>query len=694
MHVFGRFRPHARGFGFLHLVAEDGWTPAEVTVPRDGGPPVTADRVFVPPATARGLVSDDLVRAEVDADDKGISAERVEVQQRPRRLLVGRVVNGPGRTVLEPVSELATGWLELDDAVVAAQAVATGRVVVVLRAEDDDGAPTGRALVAGGFVAGSPAAVRAISAVVTLDRVAPDLVAGGPAAAGLDAQTATMTHIRLVGRLAGGGRGAAAGLDTDGPIPGSDLVATDRRDEPAITIDDAGARDLDDALTATWPGSADDAVTVAVHIADAAGAVGVGSPADNYARTVAATAYLAVGDNAPMLDPVLAEDRLSLHAGADRTVVSVRFAVEADGAVTSPTIELAQITSRAQLSYAAVEHWLAGDSRSLASEHDTTVLETLGAITEASRRLGIERDRRVTFERLFASATVTPALVDGRLTVAEAEPHANAYRLVERLMVAANEAVATALVAAQIPALYRTHAGLDPQRLARVRAAAELAGATIDGHTDDAEQIAAQLLAAIDTAEHEGRTADRDLLIAVATGATARASYDPDPTHHRGLAADAYTHFTSPIRRYADLVVHRQLRAMLAGTTPPYDIAELAPLAGWLDARAGALQHLEARERTDLWAQLLDRGFLTESEPATITGLTVNGLRIRLSRLGLSGFVTAERALGLPPRQRGQLVVDEHGLTTTSGPWRVGSRVAVRFVGLDDTSRPIWRLDE
>jgi ribonuclease R len=68
------------------------------------------------------------------------------------------------------------------------------------------------------------------------------------------------------------------------------------------------------------------------------------------------------------------------------------------------------------------------------------------------------------------------------------------------------------------------------------------------------------------------------------------------------------------------------------------------------------------------------------------------GLRIRLPRLGITGFVTAERALDLPARERGRLEVDEHGLSTSSGPWRVGSRVEVRFVGLDDTGRANWRL--
>jgi ribonuclease R len=687
--ISARYRPHPRGFGFLHPVAVDGLTPSA---------PDGIDRVFVPPPLARGLIADDLVDAEVESDDKGVTARQVTVRERPRRLLAGTVVRGASRLVLEPDAALGTGWVTLDDAIADQLADALGRVVVLLGAETDDGAPLGRALVAGPYVAGSPQAVHALTAIATLERAAPSLVPGGPAAAGLDASETSITHTRFVGLVAGGGRGGAGGLDPEGRIPGAELAAFDRRDQVAITIDDAASRDLDDALGAHHPGG-DAPVEVAVHIADVAGLVGLDSPADRYARTVAATAYPIVGPNAPMLDPGLAEDALSLLPGQDRRVMSIRFSIAADGTVGGTAVELALIRTDARLTYAAVEDWLDGDASDVEAEAGDAaerIRAPLAALAEAGRRLGVERDARLTFEELFASATLAPMLIDGRLGVTEAEPHARAYRFVERLMVAANETIANHLVATGVPALYRAHAGLDPERLARLAAAVALAGAEVPALAEpaaDAEQVAAQLLAEIERIG-ETRAADRELLVAAATSSTARATYDPDPAHHRGLAAAAYTHFTPPIRRYADLVVHRQLRATLAGEPPPYDAVTLGPLAGWLDARAGAIGHLQARERIALWDRLLDRGFLDRPEPAVVTGLTVNGLQVRLPRLGIGGFVTAERALGLPAGERGRLVVDEHGLTTTSGPWRVGTPVAVRFVGLDGTDRPIWRLTD
>ncbi|HEX9889870.1 MAG TPA: ribonuclease catalytic domain-containing protein, partial [Nitriliruptorales bacterium] len=515
---------------------------------------------------------------------------------------------------------------------------------------------------------------------------------------GLDSVEATTTHLRHLGTVAGGGRGPAAGLATDGEVPGSYMHPVDRQDEACITIDDASTRDVDDAIVAHWDHEAGSAVEVAVHIADVAAYIGIDSPADHYARTVATSTYFAVGPNAPMLDPALSESTLSLLPNEERWAISVRFQVQPDGTVSDVSVEHVAVQSRAKLTYSALDQWLDGDATDLyelAGNAGETAEDLLINAVEAAYRLGVERESRDTFEELFDDAELLPAVVDGKLTTIDAEPHARAYRLIERLMVAANEAVAGWLVEREVPALYRAHVGLDPERAGRLRAAVELAGAKVEALDDpqaEVDDVMGQLLREIERLESEGRTDARNLLVATATGSTARATYDPDPMHHRGLAAGAYCHFTSPIRRYADLVVHRQIRATLAGEEVLHHVEDLASLARWLDARAGAAKHLQARERGDLWAILIDRGLLRQPEDAVVTGVTNNGLRIRLPRLGLNGFLTAEKALGLSGRERGSLKVDEHGLTTTSGPWRVGSRIKVRATSLDETGRPVFHL--
>jgi ribonuclease R len=699
LQVRARFRPHPRGFGFATFVAADGVTPQPATLADADGASTGYDSAFVPPPIAATLLADDLVDVTAEVGDKGATVTATTLVDRPRRMVVGVVRTGPAKLVLEPDSGIGSAWIDLEPAVADKLPTSVGRQIVVLTADDDDGKPVGRALVAGPHVVGSPQAIRANAVVVALGRAAPSLIPGGAAAAGLEPAAATATHTRIIGMLAGGGRGGAAGLSVEGYIPGYDLELWDRREAATITIDDAATRDVDDAIEVHWDGGDDSPIDVVVHIADVAAAVGYDSEADRYARVAATTAYLRVGDNAPMIDPALSEGELSLLPGQDRRVLSVHFKVAADGAIGDVTVENNFVRSDAKLSYEALEAWLGGDRSGIHAESGDVFAETADAVLtnliEAARRLGVERDARQTFEDLFTQAEVEPAIVGGKLTTAEAEPHAEAYRLVERVMVAANESVAGWAVAHDVPALYRAHVGLDPERAERLRAAVAAAGADVPALADPAaesDEVVAQLLAEIQRLDEAGEELGRDLLIAAATTSTARASYDPDPSHHRGLGASAYTHFTSPIRRYADLVVHRQIRAALAKEPPLHDPATLSSLAVWLDERAGAVNHASARERGDLWSRLMDRGYLTGPEPAVVTGLTANGVKIRLPRLGLGGFLTAERLLDLLKGERGRLEIDEHGITTTSGPWRLGSHIRVRFVTLDDTGRPVFRL--
>jgi ribonuclease R len=691
--VRARFRPHAKGFGFATPVGPDHLTATTFTHQGEAGPK-TFDSVFVPPDLAKGKLADDLVDLEVEVDEKGASATEVTVVERPITMLVGKVVQGPGQLVVEPDSALGSGWVQLEGQLDQQLRLAVGREVVVLLGQDADGGAVARALVAGPHVAGSPDAVRASAVVVALNRAAPSLIPGGASSAGIDPVTAAGTATRIIGLLAGGGRGGAAGLDFNGPVPGLDLPGVDLTDDLTITIDDTATRDVDDALSAHWDHDPASDVHVAVHIADAGRTIGVGSPADTYARVMAATSYLEVGASAPMLDPALAEEALSLLPGEERGALSLHCRITPDGEVVDADVELAVIRSDAKLSYAAVEQWLDGDAGPVLREvtvpgDGPEVEDTLIALREAAERLGVQRDERDTIEELFTQAEVEPAILDGKIRTRHAEPHAEAYRLVERMMVAANEAVAAWLVQNDVPALYRVHSGLKRDALPRLRAAVELASVDVPAlaHPDDEVDLDTALTQLMDAIGAVGEGSTRELLTGVVAGSIARASYEPDPAAHRGLASSAYVHFTSPIRRYADLVVHRQIRAALAGEEPPHSAEELGPLAGWLDARAGAANYAAIRERNDLWAILLDRGFLDGPEPAVVSGVTRNGLRVRLPRLGVTGFLRAEDLLGTEKGERASLEVDEHGLTTTGGPWRVGSTVKVRVKGRDFSGR-------
>lgn len=693
MHVTGRFQPHQRGFGFVDLT-----TPAEI---RTDDRTATVDSVFVPTEVARGWLAGDVVTAEVRlGDDKRAAATALSLQSRARQFVVGEVRVFAGQVVIDLDGRVGAGTVTTNDRVAEQLRLAEGRQVVATVAADDDGRATASALVAGPTPVGAPLAIRARAVVVAYGTAAPGDIPGGPAAVGLDPVEANGIALRTTGHLANGAAGLAAGMGADeGPVPGVDLPLHDRRDQVAITIDDDRTRDLDDAITATWSGDPGDPVHLVVHIADAAGTVGIGSPADRYALTMATSAYFVSGSNAPMLDPALSEGELSLLPQQPRRVVSVWVDVAPDGAVSQPHIETAWIEPTARLSYAAVEGYLAdGDPDHLAlgahGPHGASpevlgdVATSLEAALEASRRLGVERDGRDTLESLFEDAVLEAAVIDGKIRAREADPHPEAQRVVERLMVAANEAVADWAADNDVPLLYRSHLGFDPERLHRVLAAAAAAEVELVPALPGSPIEASDVLRVVTALRDAGRGDAAATLATAATGAVGRAIYDPDPSHHKGLGAVRYTHFTSPIRRYADLVVHRQIRAFLAGEPLPYDVGSLARLAVWLDARAGAAGYAQAIERSALWSILLGRGAVPWPAEAVVTGLTGNGLKIRLPMPGVTGFITAARALGQSAGQRPSLKLDEHQLATADGQYRLGMRLKVRLDRIDDAGRP------
>ena len=693
MHVTGRFHPNPRGFGFIDLPE-----PVEV---RGDDRAATVDSVFVPPDVARGWLAGDVVVADVElGDDKRAAATSLRLQSRARQFVVGNARNFAGQVVIDLDARVGAGSVATNDRVADQLRLAEGRQVVATVAADEEGRPVATAVVAGPTPAGAPLAIRARAVVVAYGAAAPGDIPGGPSAVGLDPVEANGFALRATGHLANGAPGLAAGMAADeGPVPGVDLPLEDRRDEVTITIDDDKTRDLDDAISALWSGADDESVHVGLHIADAAGTVGIGSPADRYARAMGTSAYFVAGRNAPMLDPALSEGELSLLPQQHRRVVSVWIDVAPDGSVSTPHIETAWIETTARLSYAAVDGYLFEDNRNhlAAGAHGphgaaipvlAEVAATIDAAREASRRLGVERDGRDTLESLFEDATLEAAVIDGKIRAQEADPHPDAQRLVERLMVAANEAVADWAADNDLPLLYRSHLGFDPERLHRVIAAAAAAEVALVPSVEGGEIEASDVLRVVNELREAGRAEAAATLATAATGAVGRAAYDPDPSHHKGLGAVRYTHFTSPIRRYADLVVHRQIRAFLAREPLPYDVDELSRLATWLDARAGAAGYAQAIERNALWAILLDRGAVEWPTEAVVTGLSGNGLKIRLPIPGVGGFISAARALGVSQRERPSLKLDEHQLATADGTYRLGMRLKVRLDRIDDLGRP------
>lgn len=684
MRLHARFRPDPRGAGgTATLVGSDGVGPSPAWVASSAAVPQRLTQIALSAASCKGLLAGDLVALEVRVHAHGIAHGEPRVLARPCRVVTGEIEGDDATFALRPDRQVATAPLPLS-AALSRTGPAAGMVLTVLTSAPPDPL-TARARIAGPYPAGSVAAVRARAVGGSFAPAVPTLTGEGPRTVGLDPVAADLAHTRLAGQLAAGEGGVADGLTRDGPVPGVGLERAERSDEPCVTIDGLASRDLDDAVGARWNGAADGPVEVAVHVTDVAAHVGLESPADHHARTVGAAAYLA-GIHAPMLAADLALAAGSLGVGQPRDVLTVRFPVAPDGRIGPAHLEAARIVSRARLSPSAVESWLDGDAGQLQVQARTQAALAAGvlsAVSEAARRLRGAPERAAALERLFTPARLRPALVDGAPLAVPARPHARAADLVERLMVAANTAVAHWLAERAVPALYRAHDGLDPGQRRRVTAAARRVG--LDLPAEPAARLAALLNALDDLAPP-----NRAHLAAAAAAAVTRARTGSSPAPHRGLGAACYTQFTSPLRRYTDLWLHRQIRSVLAGEPAPRAAPHLDTLGRWLDARAGTLARTEAAERDGLWRLLLDSGAVGREEPAVIVDVRRSGLRARLERLGFAVWLQADRL----PGPGGTLDVRDHGLASTDGAWRVGDPLILDYEPGHRRRHTRWHLRE
>jgi ribonuclease R len=418
---------------------------------------------------------------------------------------------------------------------------------------------------------------------------------------------------------------------------------TDLRELPTFTIDPETAKDFDDAISVQRVG---EGLRAYVHIADVSWFVRPGTPLDHGAAERGFSVYVP-GLVAPMLPHDLADDACSLRPHQDRLTVTVEVPFGADLQAGTPLFYRSVIRSRARLTYGQAQRILTGGEGAEAEiEQGLRLAERLA--TELRRRrfargaLSIET-REVTFA------------FDGRGGVGgasfESEPHA--HMLVEELMILANEAVGALLAGRKREALYRVHERPDPQSIERLLTVL----ANLDVPTPPAPDperltgpVAAELAGAIservtEFVRQSGRGVEA--FPSLVLRALKQARYDPRNLGHSGLASTAYCHFTSPIRRYPDLVVHRTLLRELGAADDPLP-ADLPELAEHVSARERAAANVEhaADAICSAWLldrQLFDQGWETPFE-GEIIGLIGSGLFARFGGV-FEGFLPA-RLLG------------------------------------------------
>ncbi len=329
-----------------------------------------------------------------------------------------------------------------------------------------------------------------------------------------------------------------------------------------VTIDPEDAKDFDDALhVERLP---EGGYRLHVAIADVAEYVRPGTALDEEARRRGFSVYLP--DRAvPMLPAALSSGACSLNPGEDRYAMVVILDLDRRGRVLSERFAEAVIRSRARLSYGQVADVLRGraDARRKLGERQ---IEHLLLLDEVSRVLLAERRRRGYLEIEVPEPKV---LFDESGQVADvAVPRRDrfvkrAYSLVEHCMLAANEAVGRLMAEQGRAVPWRIHPEPDPARLERLGRLFEALGMEVPEELQVAEAVTPKSLARI--ARRLGAHPDGDILGVYLLSSLAQASYSAMPKGHFALGSGTYLHFTSPIRRYADLLVHRQLKEIVAG---------------------------------------------------------------------------------------------------------------------------------
>lgn len=446
--------------------------------------------------------------------------------------------------------------------------------------------------------------------------------------------------------------------------------------ELLVTIDGPTARDFDDAVgVAPLP---DGGYRLHVQIADVAWAVPEDSATDVEARRRGTSVYLP--DRAiPMLPERLSHDLCSLRPRVPRLSQGVAIDYDREGRVQRAEFRDALIRSAARMTYDEVQAILDGDAGAAGDDRPAGVVEMLRRAGELARLLEQRRRRRGAVD-LDMPAPEPVLGADGEVEDVVPSPRTAANRLIEEFMIAANQAVAGRLLDGGVPAMYRVHDRPPWDRAAKLARVLDGLGYPVPG--DPSRVRPRELQAVLEAADGqpEAPFVHRAVLRSMAL-----ARYDVACDGHFGLALRRYLHFTSPIRRYPDLVVHRALRAArgvaqdpeLTGDERELELAERARECSRLERTAEAAEREAVRWKV---ASLMSR-HVGEEYAGTVVEVMPQGLLVRLDAPFVEGFVASAR-LG-PERFRFDERKQVLAGARSGSAYRLGQRLRVRVDRVD-----------
>ena len=458
--------------------------------------------------------------------------------------------------------------------------------------------------------------------------------------------------------------------DVEGALA-TDPLRRDIRGRFLVTVDPADARDFDDAVSIEP--TADGGCVLGVHIADVTHYVGASSRIDLEARARATSVYLA-DRVVPMLPERLSNDVCSLRPDADRLAMTCDLALDREGRVLGADIYPSVIASKARLCYDEVDALLDGAAPD----------RTVAGVSLRSFFLSLDRVRagreliRARRGALEFSSVETKAVLDerGHAVGLRVRSRTRATGIIEEAMLAANEAVARFLEARHVPAAFRVHEEPSADALASL---AERVGDLVDVDGPTRAGIVAGEPAALQRALDEARGTDVELVTsAIMLRAMKRARYLPENLGHFGLGAQSYCHFTSPIRRYPDLIVHRMLKLELAGRMRGEARRDAEALMPAVCDHSSKMERVAAdaeNESQDVKVAEYMGDRVGQEYAGTVVGVAAFGLFVQLDDIGVSGLLHVGELGGWCAYSE----EDERIVDRDSGrSWRLGTRVEVR----------------
>ena len=472
----------------------------------------------------------------------------------------------------------------------------------------------------------------------------------------------------------------SGGTEDPGPVD----QRLDLRNIPVITIDGEDAKDLDDAVSLRILGNGHR--ELGVHIADVSVYVRENSLLDREALRRGTSVYLA--DRViPMLPRVLSNGICSLNEGEERLTLSCIMEIDGSGSVVRHEICGSVIRSRHRMTYTEVQKILEtvpGDAvpEDLRSRYGD-VIPMLSEMDVLAKKLREKRRERGGIDFDFPE---TKVLLDDEGKTIGIRPYErnDATRLIEDFMIAANETVAQEYCWAELPFLYRVHDKPDPEKMKQLAVFVNNFGYTIHGRNGEIHPKELQRLM-----EKAEGTEEERLISRITLRSLKRACYSTECSGHFGLASRFYTHFTSPIRRYPDLMIHRIIRQNLRGELDGNRIAGYDRILPGVAKDTSALERrADEAERESVRYKICEymEGHIGEIREGVVSGVTRFGLFVTLKNT-VEGMIRVQDL----PADYYEFSPGSYELVgeLTGRRFRLGDRMKIKVSAADKLARTV-----